>query len=168
MASNLERATPPAAAGSLHTTQAPAFVRLANAFVTRLARAGVPTGPNVLLTVRGRKSGEQRTTPVAVVEVEGRRWVQSPFGEVNWVRNLRAAGEATLTVRRRHENVVARELQEGEAVRFYTDVLAPYLRRQRGGTRLARVLRLSDVLTDPVGAARRHPVFELEAAGDRS
>jgi deazaflavin-dependent oxidoreductase (nitroreductase family) len=75
----------------------PGFVGAFNSIVTRLARAGIPMGPNALLTVRGRKTGEPRTTPVAVVAIGGRRWVQSPFGDVNWVRNLRAVGEGTLT-----------------------------------------------------------------------
>ena len=38
-----------------------------------------------------------RTTPVALVEIGDRRWVVGTFGEVNWVRNLRAAGEAALS-----------------------------------------------------------------------
>jgi len=59
--------------------------------------AGVPLGPNRLVTIRGRKSGLPRTTPVAIIEVSGRRWVWAPWGEVQWVRNLRAAGRATIT-----------------------------------------------------------------------
>ncbi len=44
-----------------------------------------------LPTVPGRKSGVPRTTPVALGERDGRRWLVSPYGEVDWVRNLRAA-----------------------------------------------------------------------------
>ena len=69
---------------------------------------------NGLITIRGRKSGQPRTTPVAIIDVDGRRWIWAPWGEVNWVRNLRAAGRATITVRRRDEEVRATELdQEG-------------------------------------------------------
>jgi deazaflavin-dependent oxidoreductase (nitroreductase family) len=137
-------------------------VRAFNSIVQRLARAGIPLGPNALLTVRGRKSGEPRTTPVAVVAVGGRRWVQSPFGEVNWVRNLRATGEGTLTHGKRQEAVRAVELRGDEAVRFYAEVLGPYIRGQRLGRLIAGLLGLSEVLDDPVGAASRHPVFELK------
>jgi len=49
--------------------------------------------------VRGRTSGLPRTTPLAVIEVDGRRWVWSPWGEVHWVRNLRAAGRDVVTFR---------------------------------------------------------------------
>ena len=71
------------------------------AFVNPIAEfllaAGVPLGPNGILTVPGRKSGRPRSTPVAIIAVAGRRWIWAPFGEVQWVRNLRAAGRATIT-----------------------------------------------------------------------
>jgi deazaflavin-dependent oxidoreductase (nitroreductase family) len=123
---------------------------------------GVPMGPNGLITVRGRTSGEPRTTPVAFVDIDGRTWVQSPFGDVNWVRNLRAAGEATITVGKRSEEVRAVELSTAEKVGFYRDVLGPYVRRMRGGRFLARFLGMSEILNDPIAAADAHPVFELQ------
>lgn len=61
-----------------------------NPLMRRLLGAGVPSGPNVLLTVRGRKSGLPRTFPIAMLESGGRCFVQASFGEVNWVQNLRA------------------------------------------------------------------------------
>src|SRR5919201_1013491 len=61
-----------------------------------------------LLTVAGRKSGRPRTTPVTVItDPDGHRWLIAPFGEVNWVRNLRAAGTATLRSGRRSETIRA-------------------------------------------------------------
>src|SRR4030081_3926487 len=96
----------------------PAAVRFFDPIAKRLLGAGVPMGPNALLTTRGRKSGLPRTTPVALVELDGQRWIQSPFGDVNWVRNLRASGEATLTVGKRQESVSAAELSLEEAASF--------------------------------------------------
>jgi len=140
----------------------PRLVPIFNPIAHRLLRLGPLMGPNALLGLRGRKSGQLRTTPVALVEVGGRRWTVGTFGNVNWVRNLRAAGEATLTVGRRTERVRAVELNRAEAVSFFVDVLAPYA----GRTRLARwllgsVLHSGDILDDPRGAATRRPVFEL-------
>jgi deazaflavin-dependent oxidoreductase (nitroreductase family) len=140
----------------------PRFVPILNPVAHRLLRLGPLMGPNALLTVRGRKSGEPRTTPVALVEAGGRRWTVGTFGNVNWVRNLRAAGEATLTVGRRTERVRAVELDHDQAASFFADVLVPYA----GRTRLARwmlgsVLGARDILEDPRGAAARRPVFEL-------
>jgi deazaflavin-dependent oxidoreductase (nitroreductase family) len=140
----------------------PALVGTFNSIVKRLARLGVPLGPNALLTVRGRKSGLAHTTPVAVVAVGGRRWVQSPFGDVNWVRNLRAAGEGTLTTGKRDEPVLAVPLGPDEAVTFFAEILRPYLRKSALSTFMARRLGLGDAIDDPAGAARSHPVFELK------
>jgi deazaflavin-dependent oxidoreductase (nitroreductase family) len=94
------------------THQAPRFVRLANGLTKTLLRAGLPLSgfgyPMYLLTVRGRKSGQPHTTPVVIVEQEGKRYLLSPFGVVDWVRNLRASGVATFSRGRRHEQVRAR------------------------------------------------------------
>ena len=139
----------------------PLFVSIFNPIACRLLRIGTPLGPNALLTVRGRKSGQPRTTPVALVEVNGRRWVQSPFGEVNWVRNLRTAGEATITVNRRSESVEAIELSPAETARFFKDVLRPYVGRIPLGRPLLSLLGGSEILSNPDAAAAHHPVFEL-------
>src|ERR1044072_7192484 len=69
--------------------RAPWYVPLINPIARRLLAAGVPLGFNGLITIRGRKSGLPRTTPVAVIESSGRRWVWAPWGDVQWVRNLR-------------------------------------------------------------------------------
>jgi deazaflavin-dependent oxidoreductase (nitroreductase family) len=140
----------------------PRFVPILNPLASRLLRLGPLMGPNALLTVRGRKSGQPRTTPVALVEAEGKRWTVGTFGNVNWVRNLRAAGDATLTVGRRTELVRAVELDHEEAASFFADVLVPYVARS-WLTRwmLGSVLGARDILEDPRGAADRRPVFEL-------
>jgi len=149
------------------TNRVPRVVPVLTPVVRRLMGVGLPFGPNALLTVRGRRTGEPRTTPVAVVEVGGRRWVVGTFGEVNWVRNLRAAGEGTLHVGHRREEVRAVELSLEETAFFFGKVLAPYVRRLPFGRWvLGTVLGANDILDDPVGSARRHPVFELHERTD--
>src|SRR5258708_25447867 len=91
-------------------SRVPRFVPLFNPLAMRLLRRGRLMGPNTLLTVRGRKSGEMRTTPVALVELDGRRWIIGTFGETNWVRNLRAAKAGIIEVGDPREDVHAREL----------------------------------------------------------
>jgi deazaflavin-dependent oxidoreductase (nitroreductase family) len=137
---------------------------LFNPIARRVLRVGALMGPNALITVRGRKTGEPRTTPVALVEIDGKRWVIGTFGEVNWVRNLRAAGAATLSVGSRREEVRSVELTPEEGAVFFRDVIGPYVRRMRIGTLLLSVLRSRDILDDPAGAAARRPVFELHTA----
>lgn len=74
-------------------------VRVANLLTTTLLCWGVTlSGPGhsplSLLTVRGRTSGQPRTTPVAIVAQDDTRYLFAPYGVVDWVRNLRAAGVA--------------------------------------------------------------------------
>jgi len=142
----------------------PGYVGVFNPIARRVLKAGALMGPNALITVRGRKSGLPRTTPVALVEIDGRRWVIGTFGDTNWVRNLRAAGEATVSVGRRREDVKAAELVGEDRISFFRDVLTPYVKRLRIGTLLLSVLGARDIVDDPAGAAEKRPVFELRAA----
>ena len=146
-------------------TQAPAAIRRSGAFTSRLLGAGVLLGPNVLLTIRGRTSGRPRTVPVALVEHEGRRWVVGTYGDVQWTRNLRAAGEAELRFGGRVQHVAARELDHAEATAFIRDTLPKYLATLsaiwRFGTKLLVRTAAADLLSDPASAADRRPIFEL-------
>jgi deazaflavin-dependent oxidoreductase (nitroreductase family) len=146
----------------------PSFVEVFNPIAQRMLGMGIPLGPNALITIRGRKSGLDRTTPVALVEIDGKRWVVGTFGETQWVRNLRAAGEATLTVGRRREKVAAVELSREAGAAFFREVLGPYVRRiplGLGRWMIGSVLGARDILANPVAAAERRPVFELHVAG---
>lgn len=128
--------------------------------------------PNVLLTVRGRRSGQPRTTPVAMLELEGRRFVEAAFGVVDWVRNLRAWDQAVLRRGRWSQAVRAVELSSETAGRLLYDLLAAFPRRRLrfllGSTVRppAAILfryriRIDDRLEDYVSHARRCPLFEM-------
>src|ERR687897_3178416 len=126
-------------------THLPRRVRFFSPILKFLLVAGMPLGPNMLVTIRGRKSGLPRTTPLAIIEDGGRRWVWAPWGEVHWVRNLRAAGRATITVRGRTEEVRATELDPTERVGFFRDVLAPLARSFPFGVTFFRIIDGVDV-----------------------
>lgn len=124
---------------------------------------GVPLGPNRLVTIRGRKSGLPSITPLAVIEVSGRCWVWAPWGEVQWVRNLRAAGRATINTRRqtrRKEEVRATELDLTQRVEFFRDILGPLARGIPLDVWFIRVVDGAD-LNHPAEAAKGRRVFEL-------
>ena len=146
-------------------SRAPSLVRRSNSLTGTLLRLGLPMGPNLLMTVRGRTSGEPRTAPVAVPEIDGRRYVIGAYGDVNWVRNLRAAGEADLRRRGRTEHVGAFELDQAQATRFYGETLPAFIRGLpwfgRGFARVLFGLVGPEVLADPALAAATRPVFEL-------
>jgi deazaflavin-dependent oxidoreductase (nitroreductase family) len=136
------------------------FVRIANAFMTALLRRGVEAGGNVLLTVPGRKSGEPRTTPVTILTWNGERYLQSPFGEVDWARNLRAAGRARLTRGRQTEAIAVVVVSPAEAAQVYKATIASYP---------SFIRRHFDVTpASPIAAfeaeAARHPMFRIVAA----
>jgi deazaflavin-dependent oxidoreductase (nitroreductase family) len=138
----------------------PRRVSLFNPLARFLLAARIPLGFNGLITIRGRKSGQPRTTPVAIIEVSGRRWVWAPWGEVHWVLNLRAAGLATITVRGHTEEVSATELDPSERVGFFREILGPLARRIPFGVSFIRIADGVDV-DHPLEAAEGRCVFEL-------
>lgn len=142
--------------------RAPRMVTMFTPFAKFLLNARVPLGPNGLITVLGRKSGLPRTTPVAIIEVGGRRWVWAPWGEVHWVRNLRAAASATITVRGHKEEVTATELNAAQRVEYFRDVLGPLARSIPFGSSFIRIVDGVD-LNRPEEAAEGRRVFELRA-----
>lgn len=139
----------------------PRFVLVANVLTKTLLRAGfklVGFGvPTYLLTVRGRKSGQPRTTPIAVLEHDGNRYLLTPYGVVDWVRNLRAAGEATITRGRRTEVVRAGELPSREA----SQVLKAFI---ESGNPIGKFFGVSRGASDEEfeRLASSHPVFVLQ------
>jgi deazaflavin-dependent oxidoreductase (nitroreductase family) len=146
------------------TASAPRWVTFFGPFTKFLLAARVPLGFNGLITIRGRTSGQPRTTPIAIIDASGRRWVWSPWGEVNWVRNLRAAGRATITVRGREEEVRAIELDPAERLAFFRDVLGPVAHGIPFGYSFIRIVDGVD-LHRPLEVAEGRRVFELHAAG---
>jgi deazaflavin-dependent oxidoreductase (nitroreductase family) len=125
----------------------------------------MPLGPNRVLTIRGRRTGQLHTIPLAVAEVDGRRWVIGTFGETNWVRNLRAAGEAQLEIDGQRRQVNAVELTHEQAADFFSNVIVPYVARMprlwRVGVSSLIKFAAPEIYSAPELAAMKHPVFEL-------
>ena len=96
-----------------------------NNVVQALTRAGVSVMGSRVLAVRGRQSGEWRTTPVNLLTVDGARYLVAPRGQTQWVRNLRVAGGGELRVGRRVQRFTAVELADEEKPL----VLRAYLKR---------------------------------------
>ena len=63
-----------------------------NPAVALLTRAGLSVWGSRELRVRGRASGEWRSTPVNLLTHGGARYLVAPRGNTQWVRNVRAAG----------------------------------------------------------------------------
>jgi len=131
---------------------------LANTVLTRLLRRG--RGPRFisLLTVRGRITGEPRTTPVVPVEHDDQRWVVAPFGEVSWVRNARAAGRVELGRGDDARSYEVDELDPDQAVPILREYLSMPTARY-----VQEYFEVTQSSTDDAIAAEapRHPVFAL-------
>jgi deazaflavin-dependent oxidoreductase (nitroreductase family) len=119
---------------------------------------GVGPGTARVLAVKGRKSGKWRTVPLNLVSHDGRRYLVSPRGETQWVRNLRAAGAGELRRGWRAESFHGRELSDDEKVA----VLRTYVSKWAAETRIffeGTGARSSDEEIRAI--APKHPTFEV-------
>src|SRR2546423_1120107 len=82
------------------------MVNRVNKVVMGLQRMGIAFGPMQLLTVQGRRSGEPRTFPIAVLDLTGGRYIVQAYPKAAWVANARAAD--TVTLRRGRRTSTAR------------------------------------------------------------
>ncbi|WP_024803574.1 nitroreductase/quinone reductase family protein [Nocardia sp. BMG51109] len=72
-------------------------VNTINKVIAGLQRIGIVFGPMQMLTVHGRRTGRLLTFPIAVNELDGRRYIVQAFPKAAWVANARAADTVTLT-----------------------------------------------------------------------
>ncbi|MEU1525237.1 nitroreductase family deazaflavin-dependent oxidoreductase [Nocardia rhamnosiphila] len=136
----------------------PIFNRLANL----LPKLGISVAGSRLLAVRGRKSGEWRTTMVNLMTAaDGQRYLVAPRGHTQWVRNLRAAGTGELRLGRRTEAFTGIEVADADKV----PLLRLYL--ERWGWEVGRFFEgITKDSTDAELAeiAPGFPVFRIESA----
>jgi hypothetical protein len=136
--------------------------KMFNIAVARLTRMGVSVWGSRVLYVKGRSTGEWRSTPVNLLTFNGERYLVAPRGITQWVRNLRAAdGNGELHLGRRVEPFHATELDDDAK----PDVLRAYLKRWKmeigvffdgvGPDASDETLR---------GIAPGYPVFRIERA----
>jgi deazaflavin-dependent oxidoreductase (nitroreductase family) len=96
-----------------------------NRAVAFLTRRGLSVWGSRVLAVRGRKSGEWRTTPVNVLTIDGQRYLVAPRGHVQWTHNMRAAGGGRLLLGKTTDTFTAEEVPDAEK----PAVLRAYLKR---------------------------------------
>ncbi len=128
-----------------------------NAILKTLIQLGIPSGPMVLVTAPGRRTGQPRSTPVSWLLEGGRRYLVAPYGEVGWVQNVRAAGgRVQIKHRGRAENVRVQEVPAAAA--------APLLKKYVANNKMVAPY-FEAKPTDPVerfvAEAAKRPVFEI-------
>jgi deazaflavin-dependent oxidoreductase (nitroreductase family) len=136
-----------------------------NETVARLTRMGVSVYGSRILYVRGRKSGEWRTTPVNPLSLaDGARYLVAPRGHTQWVRNVRAVGTGELRIGRRVEPFTATEVADDDK----PAILRAYLKRWKfevgvffdGVDAKAPEEKLREI-------APGYPIFRIEPAARR-
>ncbi|OBA84704.1 deazaflavin-dependent nitroreductase [Mycobacteriaceae bacterium 1482268.1] len=141
----------------------PRWLKPLNKVFMVVLRLGLPVSrveSPVILTVAGRKSGKPRSTPVTPLAVDGERYVVNGYPGADWVDNVRAAGEVTLTQGRRTERVRMVEMSPADA--------RPVLRAfpaavPTGAELMKRVGLLTEGTPDEMETlAGRCPVFRID------
>lgn len=102
----------------LEPIRPPRWLKYANKVFAVLLRLGVPVSRHekpVVLTAPGRKTGKPRSTPVTPMHLDGKRYVVNGFPGAEWVRNVRAADQVTITEGKRSETVRMVELSAEDA-----------------------------------------------------
>ena len=130
-----------------------------NRLVSWLASLGVTHSDTVTLEVKGRRSGRVRSNPVTWVEHEGERYLVSPRGESEWVRNVRAAGGDAVI---RHGGRQKVRLEEAPAEER-APIIKAYLSKTATATRQHFGVEPKAELAEFEAIGARHPVFRVVA-----
>src|SRR5262245_19551830 len=93
----------------------PRYLKPMNKFMMAVQRLGIPTGPAMVLTVPGRKTGRPRSTPMTPFEHDGALYVVAGYPGADWAANARAAGSGTLSRGRNSRQVKIVELSPVDA-----------------------------------------------------
>jgi len=135
------------------------FARLQNRATAIAFAAGIVPKRAAALEIPGRRSGRVISFPVAIADFEGERYLVSMLGkDVNWVRNLQAAGGRAVLRHGRRESVHLEEVEPGARapiLRRYLQV-APGARPHMPVGRRAPLAEFAQIAAD-------YPVFRIHA-----
>ena len=129
-----------------------------NRAVEGLTKLGVSVWGSRTLAVRGRKSGEWRTTPVNLLTFDGKEYLVAPRGETEWVRNMRVARRGELRLGKKVQPFSAVELDDDAKV----PLLRAYLKRWKMETGQFFDGATAESTDEQLRAiAPKHPAFEV-------
>jgi deazaflavin-dependent oxidoreductase (nitroreductase family) len=100
---------------SENTLRPPRYLKPMNRLMKAVQKLGIPTGPAMVLTVPGRRSGQPRSTPMTPFDYRGGLYVVAGYPGADWAANARAAGAGTLARGRRRRQVRIVELTADDA-----------------------------------------------------
>jgi len=131
--------------------------RLFNRVFGFLVGIGLGGAYHYLLEVRGRKTGKIYSTPVNLLEMNGKNFLVAPRGRTQWVRNAEAAGEITLKKGSSRQSFRLRGLSNEEKL----SVLKEYLDRYKSEVQRYFPVAAGSPREAFREVAESYPVFEL-------
>jgi deazaflavin-dependent oxidoreductase (nitroreductase family) len=93
----------------------PRYLKSMNRVVRAIQKLGIPTGPAMVLTVAGRKTGQPRSTPMTPFTYRGGLYTVAGYPGADWAANARAAGTGTLSRGRKSRQIKIVELDADES-----------------------------------------------------
>ena len=93
----------------------PRYLKSMNRIVRAIQKLGIPTGPAMVLTVQGRKTGQPRSTPMTPFTYRGGLYTVAGYPGADWAANARAAGTGMLSRGRRSRQIKIVELDAEES-----------------------------------------------------
>jgi deazaflavin-dependent oxidoreductase (nitroreductase family) len=130
-----------------------------NRVIGLLPRIGIGPRYMVLLQVRGRKSGRVYSTPVNLLDLNGRRYLVAPRGDTQWSRNAAASGEVTLVRGLHRETVKVTPIADASK----PPMLKAYLDHYASAVQQYFPVAAGSPASAFVPLAARYPVFEISS-----
>jgi deazaflavin-dependent oxidoreductase (nitroreductase family) len=147
---------------STHFMRPSSGERLFNRLFGFLVRMGFGLSHNVVLEVRGRKSGRVYSTPVNVLEHKAAKYLVAPRGYTQWVRNVVANKSASLVKGKKREEVSLRAIPDNEK----PEILKAYLDQYKTTVQRYFPIPAGSPAMDFEPLTDRYPVFEISAVND--
>ncbi len=122
-----------------------------------LASVGLTPRSMISLEVKGRRSGQPRSTVVNWVEHGGERYLVSPRGHAEWVRNVRAAAGEAVIRRGGRTKVRLEEVVPAEAA----PIIQAYLKKTARVTKGLFGVDPKAPIEEFERIAPDHPVFRI-------
>src|SRR5690349_8009328 len=144
-------------AASLDFRKPSSFEQLFNRAFGFIVGLGIGPSYCYVLQVRGRKTGKAYSTPVNLMDVNGRRLLVAPRGRTQWVRNAEASGEITMKRGSYRKNFRLRPIEAPDKL----PVLKKYLDDYRGAVQRYFSVPSGSSPEAFASIADLYPVFEL-------
>jgi deazaflavin-dependent oxidoreductase (nitroreductase family) len=130
-----------------------------NPIIAGLTKLGLSVKGSAVLSVRGRKSGEWRSTPVNPLTFNGERYLVAPRGDTQWVRKIRVSGSGRLQVGRKTTAIRVAEIPDSEKI----PLLRAYFKEWKWEVGKFFDLKSADAPDAELARiAPDHPVFRID------